>query len=175
HPDLVEHTIEVDEQASIAFVLMLGRALHAYGTPAHRLEDALGQMSARLGLEGTFLSMPTSIMAGFGPPGGQKASLIRVEPGGVDLGKMAQLDEVTGQVVRGEVSLAEGIRQIDKINSDPPLYGFFVSVLGYAISSGAASVFFGGHLREILVSVVIGTFIGVIAQVSERWDAVKRI
>ncbi len=175
HSELVEHPIEEDEQASIAFVLMLGRALHAYGTPAHRLEDALSQMSARLGLEGTFLSMPTSIMAGFGPPGDQKASLIRVDPGGVDLGKMAQLDEVTGQVVRGEVSLAEGMLQIDKINSDPPLYGFVVSVLGYAISSGAASVFFGGHWREILVSVMIGAFIGVIAQGSERWEALKRI
>lgn len=166
---------KVDEQTAIAFIVTLGRALHAYGTPAHRLEDALNQMSKRLGLEGQFLSMPTSILAGFGPLGSQQASLIRVEPGEVDLGKMARLDEVTVQVVHGELSIAEGIRRIDEINADPPIYGPVISVLGYALTSAAVSVFFGGHLREILVSGVIGTLIGVMAELSQRWEALKRI
>jgi uncharacterized RmlC-like cupin family protein len=37
------------ERDAIAFVLSLGRALHRYGTPAHRLEEALLECCRRLG------------------------------------------------------------------------------------------------------------------------------
>ena len=38
------------------FVLKLGRGLHAYGYPAHRLEDALTSVAQRLGIQGHFFS-----------------------------------------------------------------------------------------------------------------------
>jgi len=51
----------------VAFVLRLGREMHAHGNPAHRLEETLGRVSNRLGLETQFFSTPTSIFAAFGP------------------------------------------------------------------------------------------------------------
>ena len=35
------------EYSRIRFVLALGRALHRYGTPANRLEEAIGRASCR--------------------------------------------------------------------------------------------------------------------------------
>ncbi|MBA2660777.1 MAG: threonine/serine exporter family protein [Bradymonadaceae bacterium] len=163
------------DAVSIEFVLKLGRALHTYGTPAHRLEEALGQLSARLGLEAQFFSTPTSIMAAFGALGHQQTSLIRVEPGEVDLGKMARLDEVTGQVIRGELVPSKGLRRIDEIVADRPLYNNVVGVIGYAVASGAASTFFGGQAREMAVSVVIGALIGILSQAALRWATLKRV
>ena len=52
----------------IAFVLALARALHRYGTPAHRLEEALEIVGKDLGLKGEFFSTPTTIIASFGDP-----------------------------------------------------------------------------------------------------------
>ena len=52
------------------FLMRLARALHAYGTPSHRLEEALEIMSAELGLEAQYLITPTSIFASIGPEGG---------------------------------------------------------------------------------------------------------
>ena len=39
-----------DPDAAISFVLRVGRALHTYGYPAHRLEDVMAGSAARLGL-----------------------------------------------------------------------------------------------------------------------------
>ncbi|MCB1055590.1 MAG: threonine/serine exporter family protein, partial [Acidobacteria bacterium] len=69
-----------DIRAAMALVEKLGRALHAYGCPAHRLEDALAQVSQRLGLEGQFFSTPTALFASFTVAGERSTSLSRVDP-----------------------------------------------------------------------------------------------
>jgi uncharacterized membrane protein YjjP (DUF1212 family) len=74
-------------RSSQDFVLKLGRGLHVYGYPAHRLEEALGQVCDRLGLAGQFFSMPTALFVSFGEGDEHRTFQIRVEPGGVDLGK----------------------------------------------------------------------------------------
>ena len=55
---------------------------------------------ARAGLQGQFFSTPTSIMAGFGGPGNQRACLVREQPGDVDLEKLVELDDLTDRLTR---------------------------------------------------------------------------
>ena len=88
----------------VAFVLRLGHTLHTSGYAAHRLEEALELASDHLGLRGQFFSTPTSIMASFGPQDDQQTFLIRVEPGESNLGKLAQADEVTREVLNGRLT-----------------------------------------------------------------------
>ncbi|MDX2472911.1 MAG: threonine/serine exporter family protein, partial [Candidatus Krumholzibacteria bacterium] len=59
----------------IKFLIALGRALHSYGIPAHRLEDALGNAASRLGIRAEFISGPTSLISSFGEPGPQHTAL----------------------------------------------------------------------------------------------------
>ena len=51
--------------AAIGFVLALARALHRYGTPAHRLEEAMRICCHRLGLDAEVFSTPTAIIMSF--------------------------------------------------------------------------------------------------------------
>ena len=86
-----------DEPDPVAaeFVLRLGRAMQVYGMSARRLEDLLGAAADRLRLTGhQFFSTPTSIMASFGPVGRQRTHMLRTEPGEVNLGKLATLEQV---------------------------------------------------------------------------------
>ncbi|HMZ82378.1 MAG TPA: threonine/serine exporter family protein, partial [Acidobacteriota bacterium] len=106
-PKLVTQALRA-ETSSIAFVLKLGKALHQYGTPAHRLEDTLVDISNTLGLEGQFFSTPTSIFASFGDPEEQRTTLIRVEPGEVNLEKLVLLDPLAEQVLDGTLTPSEG-------------------------------------------------------------------
>src|SRR6187401_3571378 len=102
-----ENAAPPDPATGIAFVMELGAALHRFGTPAHRLEATMGAVARQLSLEAHILSTPTSVMAGFGPLTDQRSVLVRVDPGEIDLEKLAALDRVSGAVGRGEVPVAE--------------------------------------------------------------------
>jgi len=158
-----------------AFVLRLGRALHSYGYPAHRLEDALTVVSTRLGLEGQFFSTPTSLIASFGAEEDQRTFQVRVEPGDLDLGKLARVDAIRGEVARGEIAPVEGARRVDEVAAARPPYGPVPIALSFALASAAASRFFGGGAREVAASFGIGLGIGLLALVANRVRGVGRV
>jgi len=163
------------DRNSTGFILRLGRALHAYGYPAHSLEEALGKVSRRLGIDGQFFSTPTSIFAAFGPQDDQQTFLMRVEPGEVNLSKLAELDNVAGCVLRGSVDPEEGSSQIDKILSEPPRYGRFLRMAAFGLASAAASRFLGGGLKEIVVSAFVGCLIALLSFLTEPKKAVGSV
>ncbi len=151
------------------FVLKLGRGLHAYGYSAHRLEDALAEVCRRLALPGQFFSMPTALFASFGEGQAHQTFQVRVDPGQVDLGRLARLDEVRSQVARGVLSPAEGSARIDAIMAAPAPYGPATTTIACALASAAACCFFGGGVPEVLATTIIGLLIGLPPLV--RWRA----
>jgi uncharacterized membrane protein YjjP (DUF1212 family) len=163
------------ESDAIGFILRLGRALHSYGYPAHRLELVLDQASRQLDLQGRFFSTPTSIFASFGPQENQRTFLIRVDPGGVELGRLSMLDEITVKVLHGELTPRAGSAEIDRILVSSEPYGRFLTTLAFGLASGAASRFLGGGGREIIVSSLIGLMIGFLALAASRLASLGRI
>lgn len=158
-----------------ALVLELGRALHRYGTPAHRLEDTLTIVSRQLGLEGQFFSTPTAIMAGFGPLGAQHASLVRVEPGTIDLEKMALVHALSDELRRGATTPAAAHARLRAIDAAPPRFGAAAMIVAFGLASGCSAVFFGGGIAEAIAGFAIGTLIGLIAIVTARAPRASRV
>ena len=148
------------------FLIRLARALHAYGTPSHRLEEALELMSAELGIEAQYLVTPTSIFASIGPEGEQETTLVRVEPGETNLDKLTSLNEVMQRVESGALDVGQGLVEVERVASGPPPYRPAVTALAYAVTSGAAAVLFGGGWREALLSLGLGGVLGLLALVA---------
>src|SRR5262252_7069090 len=109
-------------EPKVTFAVKLARLLHEYGTPTHRLEEIMDQVTRRIGLEGQFFSLPIGIFLSFGAPEEQRSTLIRVEPSRVDLGKLALLSELTGRVIRGEWDAQQGNARLDQIITTPGGY-----------------------------------------------------
>jgi uncharacterized membrane protein YjjP (DUF1212 family) len=160
---------------SIGFVLRLGRALHTYGYPAHRLEEVMSRVSERLRLTGQFFSTPTSIFASFGQQEEQQTFLMRVSPGEVNLGKLAELDDVTTCVLRGPLDPADGSARIESILAAPSRYGGVLRTVAFGMASAAASRFLNGGLKEVGVSGVIGLLIGLLSAFVEKYTAWSRV
>jgi uncharacterized membrane protein YjjP (DUF1212 family) len=159
-PDTPPAPAPTDPATGIAFVMELGAALHRFGTPSHRLEGAMGAIARQLELEAHILSSPTSVMAGFGPLSEQKTVLVRVDPGEIDLEKLAALDRVAGAVGRGQVPVADGVAEVRAIAARGGRYPVPLIVLALGALSASTAVFLTGGWRDIAVAGLIGLVIG---------------
>lgn len=157
-----------DVDASIGYVMRLGRALHAAGTSAPRLEEVLQDACDRLGLRGQFFTTPTSIFAAFGPVERQRTHLMRVEPGSIDLGKLAAIDRVARDVQAGRLRLADASARVDEVTAGSHPYPRFVRLLVYALASAVGCRFLGGGLAEIQAALLVGLSIGLLSLVFQR-------
>ena len=157
------------EPALTRFLLRTAELLHAYGTPAHRLERVIVKLAADAGQQVQVFSSPTSIFLGFeGEQTGSGVRLLRVQPGGVDLGRLVAMDEVLEQVEDGELDHAGALEQMEALHAAPTRGGGVTSLIGHALAAGAAAIFFGGCLADALLSAAVGLVIGLLERISSR-------
>lgn len=156
------------EADAIGFVLALGRALHRYGTPADRLEQALGVVCTQMGLAAEIFTTPTTIIMSFGDPTELRTRMLRVTSGELDMHKLEQVDALADAVAAATVTPADGVERLERILASPPRYGRAVTTIGHAFASAGMAVFFGGTLADATVSAAIGLMIGFLSLVAQR-------
>lgn len=153
----------------------LGRALHRFGTPAHRLEEALVGISRRLGIDAQFFSTPTAIFVSERWGSQTRTALHRVEPGDVQLEKLTLLDEILERVADGTLEPEAATRAVEEVEGSAPRYRSWVHVAAAALASGAAARFFGGGAGEILAGGGVGLLIGLLERLLASNPATRRL
>ena len=148
----------------LALLEGLGRALHQFGAPAHRLEDAMAAVSRRLGIDAQFFSTPTAIFMSHPVDGRQETSLVRVEPGEVHLEKLSRLDEILETLAVENLEPAAATAAVQAVVEAPPRYPAWAEVLAFGLASGAAARFFSGGPNEILGACGAGVLTGLLAR-----------
>jgi uncharacterized membrane protein YjjP (DUF1212 family) len=120
-------------------------------------------------------ALPTSLMVAVGPPTEQQLVILRLEPGKLNLRKLAMLNELYDRMRARTVDIDTTVTEIASIDSivrpRPPI----VTIAAYALLSLGASILLGGGPREMQVSTLTGLAIGVIAAISDRNPAVERL
>ncbi|KAB2956569.1 MAG: threonine/serine exporter family protein, partial [Thermoanaerobaculia bacterium] len=153
---------------SVVLLVRLGRALHEAGLPAPQLEGALRRVAERLAVPAQFFSTPTSLLFGFGEGLGQRTHLERVEPAGIDLGRLTELEAIADRIADGELDVAAAQAALDGAADRAPRYRRGVSLLAWALSSATSAIFLGGGWAEVAVAALIGLAIGLLASGLER-------
>jgi uncharacterized membrane protein YjjP (DUF1212 family) len=164
-----------DSRTELGFVLALGQALHRYGAPAHRLEEAMSVICRQLGLRSEFVSMPTMLMASFGEPEDLDTSVMRVEPGEMNLDKLARLDALAEEVGARRLTPAEGRARLQTIVAAGKPYNRVLSTLTYGLTAGAFASFFAGGMVDVLAATCVGLVIGVLSLVMARTSEQTRV
>ena len=160
--------VEASEADSIEFVLALAKALHRYGTPSHRLEQALEVISKRLDLEVEVFTTPTAIIMSFGGPTELRTRMLRVEGGELDMDKLELVDDLADDVAAQKVTPAEGVDKLEAILAAPRRYGHAISTFMHAVTSGGLAVSFGGTIIDVALASAIGLLLGLLAQIAKR-------
>jgi uncharacterized membrane protein YjjP (DUF1212 family) len=164
-----------DRAAMAEFLVALGCALHAYGTPTHRIEEALTEVARQHGLRAQFLVTPTSVQASFGEGRHQSHYLERIDAGEADLQKLTRLHGLLQSAYAGEIDPIAARGEIEAIRADTPVYPRPILAAGFSLASAAAARVFSGGPAEIGVSAVTGLVVGLILIYGAGFRRVRRL
>jgi uncharacterized membrane protein YjjP (DUF1212 family) len=168
-------TAEISTDARVTFLLALGRALHRAGHSSGGLEELLELAAARLGVPGEFFTTPTSIFAAFGHDDRQRTYLLRVEPEGPNLSRLAGIKLILDRVLDGSLAPADGAARLRTVAEAASPYSPAVTTAAFTLSSAAAAVFFGGGPRETALAAGLGLLTGLLALVAKRVATLERV
>ena len=147
----------------VKFIRKFGRALHSVGSPAHSLEGTIQELCQLLNIKGTVVSLPTAIFSSFSNEEDEITKIDRVEPTGVNLGRLSKVDTVARGVILGKLTYEEGSDMLDAILTAPDPYGRRIRVLCFILSAAGFMVLFGGSWGDFAASVIIGSIIGLLS------------
>ncbi|MEO8275551.1 MAG: threonine/serine exporter family protein [Thermoanaerobaculia bacterium] len=157
------------------FLIQLGRALHEAGFSAPELESALASVAGRLGIPAQFFSTPTSLFISFGEGVAQRTHLERVNPAGIDLGRLADLEDLLDRVKSGRTPPHDASREIEALARKPRRYGRKLTFFCWGLASATSAVFLGGSVREVAVAGFVGLVTGLLAYLAEHRPSAERL
>ena len=161
-----------EREKILPLIIELAKTLHAFGTPAHRLECAVKEAGEALGMTVSVFSVPTSLMLSFGEPHQMQTAIIRVEPGFFDLARLGKVDKILNRILDQTISHDKALADLKQVQASPTEWGGKSMIFGFSLAGCAAARFFGGGVPEILVSGLAGLIVGFImlmpAKKSER-------
>jgi uncharacterized membrane protein YjjP (DUF1212 family) len=162
-----------DSEASL--VMALGQGFHQAGVPTDQLEALMLGAAAALGLELQVTALPTSITAAIGHGVAQNVVLLRLEPGEIDLQRLALLNIVYGRVLAHEIAPLAACAEIERIGTLRHAARPLPTILGYGAMAVGLSVILGGHNPENTAASIIGVITGGCAVAARRIPIVARL
>jgi len=141
-PEAAErHAVAGDPKA--ALVIALGRAYHQSGVPSDQLEALMHAAARALALELQVTALPTSITAAIGPAYAQNVVLLRLEPGQIDLQRLALLNGVYERVLHDVIDTSYAVREVRRIADLRSTVGVVPTIAAYAVLSLGAALILG--------------------------------
>ncbi len=158
-PPLETQPLSAREQRRIErFVVLLGKTMHEYGTPSHRLERILISTIRQLGMDGDFLSSPTTLTFVFWQPGSddQSSHISRVMPGGLDLNRLAQTHDLAEKVLAGDATIEQGFDELRAIKHAKEPYAVWLQFIAWGVTSAGFAALCGTAELDIIASMFAG-------------------
>jgi uncharacterized membrane protein YjjB (DUF3815 family) len=128
-----------------------------------------------LDLELQVNALPTSLVAAVGPPYAQRFVMLRLEPGIIDLRRLALLKVVNERILARSIAPAAALVEVERIASLGHALNPFLTVASYCLLSVGVSIVLGGREHENAASAAIGISCGLLAVLSRRIPAIDRL
>lgn len=147
--------MEVSEyQKRTRFIITLGKALHHCGAASQRIEKHLGNVAAMLDLHGHFLFTPTGFTCVFwlDDEYDQHVHIERVEPGGMDLGRLWMIDSLIENISQGNIPFEEGNTRLQQLAQSPPLYASWLLGLSWIATGAAFAALLSNTWNDVIAS-----------------------
>ena len=144
------------------FIIVLARALIAFGSPSHRIEPQLASVAAIFNMPAQFVHTPGCVQISFGLPEQHASETLLIKANvGLDLGRIHESHVVYRAVVRDEISATAGRKQLEELLARPPLYSrTWLLVLTFFQGFILCGSSFGGSLNDMWVAGIFSVLVG---------------
>lgn len=137
----VREVVAGDPEA--ALVIALGRAYHQAGVPSDQLEELMHLTAAALSLELQVTALPTSITAALGSANAQRVVLLRLEPGAIDLQRLALLNALYERILHNRIDARSVLRDVERVAALRRTPSVASTIVAYTVLSLGAAVILG--------------------------------
>jgi len=153
----------------------MARELHRAGIATDAIEQTLTGLARSIGLEAQIFALPTNISISVGPDWNQRTVNMRLEPGRINLRKIALLNEIYDALMRSDFDYAHAAELVSEVDKRWPGLSPWWEVPAMALIAIGVALILGGGGREILVSALIGLCTGLLAALSVNLPIVARL
>ncbi|KAI8391087.1 uncharacterized protein BYT42DRAFT_591782 [Radiomyces spectabilis] len=159
------------------FLRKLAKSLMLYGTPAHRLEYIMREVSRTLGVDAEYVYMPNVMFVTFFDQSTHTTETHFIRQAQLfDMHKLGEIYRLEKLISHGEVSVDEALEFIDNVANEDDFYPLWWNPIIYAIASFCGCImFFGGRWKEGGMSAILAMFFAVYELFSGRFISFQPI
>ena len=135
----------------------IGEQMLISGAEVHRVEDSMARICSAFGAEriSVFIITSSMVVTVYTPEGECHTETRRITKTGTDMEKIHCLNQLSRRICEENLSMEEIQKELERCKAIKP-YPFWLISICYAAIAAAFTAFFGGDLRAILFSPVIG-------------------
>ncbi|KAF9565292.1 hypothetical protein EC968_004183 [Mortierella alpina] len=152
------------------YILRLAKSMIKYGSPSHRLEDAIDRSARTLEINLQCIYLPNVMIVAFTDyeTHTSETHLLKMSAG-LDMYKCALVHQVHKMVTHSAMPVEEAIMKLDAISTEKDANPRWLTVLAYAVASFCtAPMFFKGSWVDSGVAFLIGGTVGLLVWLAER-------
>lgn len=144
------------------YIIQLCRVLMLYGAPTHRLEEYLHSTAMFLEIKAQFLYIPCCMLITFDQDTTQMGNVRIVrEDEGINLGKLADIDEIHKDLNQSVISVDVGVERLNAVLTAKEELGPWLRVLFYGLTSVTVAPFsFHARFIDLPCCFTLGCLVG---------------
>lgn len=155
-------------QEQFACVMDIGEQMLLSGAEVHRVEESITRMGYALGAQrvDVFIITSSMVVTLYMDEGVSLTQTRRITSSTTDFEKLHRLNNLSRQLCQTPMTPAE-IREELKTAVSGATYPAWLECLCYAAIAGAFTLFFGGDVVEMTISLVVGALVRLLSQLVE--------
>lgn len=144
----------------LACAMDIGEEMLVSGAEVHRVEESVKRMCNSFGVERTdvFIITSSMIVTVYTQDGKSFTQTKRILSSSTDFEKLHLLNNLSRKICSQKLDEKQIRQELENI-ANRKTYPFWLECLSYSVIAGAFTLFFGGNLTEMAVSLVIGAVV----------------
>jgi len=145
---------KIDQALSLS--TKVGRMVLESGGETYRVEESIRHICCGMGFcNAQVMSIPTGVTIAIKDNGEHHASVERVQKRGVNLARLAAVNDISRHVSLGNLSYEQAMQQLDALEH-PQKDRRYISMFSSGAAAAGFTLMFGGQLTEIVISFLAG-------------------